>query len=151
MRSNSDELEIVNEIRMALPLLEGLGPGGNLLSAALAAYLAAPPGTTSIEGELGLAPSRGKERWQAVEARQRRDDAIRKLAVFFPSKPAKTIARELTRYSASAWRHDRALASPPAAYLGTAKEWLWRAHHEGSGKVPTTERQIRSVLGNRIP
>jgi hypothetical protein len=61
------------------------------------------------------------------------------------SAQARQIYVATMRYACSAWRFDRDRDVLPAAYMGTAKELLWRAFKSGA-PMPIGERQLRTIL-----
>ena len=104
----------------------------------------------SIEEALGLRPGRGGVPWWREEAMRTRNALLQELSWRFyanasVSGRARQIYLSAMRYSCSAWRFDRNHDALPAAYHGTAKEYLWRAFKSGA-PMPIGERQLRTIL-----
>ena len=104
----------------------------------------------TVEEALGLRFAHGGVPWWREEAIRVRDAALRELGERFfpgisPHAQARRVCTLATRYAASAWRHDRDGENLPDRYLGTAKEYLWRAFASGAA-MPIGERQLRNVL-----
>ncbi len=104
----------------------------------------------TVEEALGLRFAQGGVPWWREEAIRVRDAALRELGERFfpgisPHAQARRVCTLATRYAASAWRHDRDGENLPDRYLGTAKEYLWRAFASGAA-MPIGERQLRNVL-----
>jgi hypothetical protein len=105
----------------------------------------------SVDEAFGLRFARGGVPWWREEAMRKRDAALRELArrhfadlsVAAQASRIRTLA---VRYAASAWLLDKGNGGMPESYVGTAKEWLWRAFASGA-PMPIGERQLRHVLG----
>lgn len=114
----------------------------------LSNFLAHRCGTMDEAFELRF--PRGGVPWWREEAIRKRNAALQELgALFFPelSLHARTerIAELSVRYAATAWRFDRHKESPPPAYPGTPKEYLWQAFASGAA-MPLSRRQLRNIL-----
>ena len=107
----------------------------------------------SLEEALGLAAAAGGEHSRTAAKRALRDEAIRRLAGYFPGLPrtrcAQEIAKLLARYAASRWRVDRARPTMPQIF-GTPRAQLWAALVAGGGRVPRCSR-IRQLLSIGTP
>lgn len=105
-----------------------------------------------LDGAFGLIQAQGGIPWWREEAIRRRDCALRRLwQAVCPqasvTQRARRVAETLRRYGASAWRLDRERPLMPAAYAGTAQEFLWQAFQSGAA-MPLGERQLRTILGD---
>jgi hypothetical protein len=105
----------------------------------------------SIEDALDLRFPRGGVPWWREAAIRERDEALRQLADRhfpdeLPSDKAKNVFRLALRYAASGWRWDQHREGMPENYLGTPREFLWRAFKSGA-TMPIGERRLRTVLG----
>ncbi len=129
---------------------------GRALPEALASWLAASlqiflDGRYSSFAEaFGLKNSRGGISWRSAASIRARNAALRDLASrhfghLSMSNQAKLIHRDSSRYAATAWRFDRQRQSMPAEYVGTSKEFLWRAFKSGAA-MPLCLRQLRTIL-----
>ncbi len=106
----------------------------------------------TVEEALGLRFAQGGVPWWREEAMRVRDAALRELGERFypgisPHAQAQRIYTLAKRYAASAWRIDRDGEHLPDRYLGTAKEYLWRAFASGAA-MPLGERQLRNILAH---
>jgi hypothetical protein len=104
----------------------------------------------SFEEALSLRCGRGGIPWWREDANRARDAALRELAGrYFGLESITARARAVhglaRRYAAAAWRFDRDVKSMPRQYLGTQREWLWRAFVSGA-PMPIGERQLRTIL-----
>jgi hypothetical protein len=104
----------------------------------------------TIEDALGLRSARGGVPWWREEAMRVRNARLQELGQYFYagesiSGQARQIYVAAMRYACSAWRFDRGRDVLPAAYEGTAKEFLWRAFKSGA-PMPIGERQLRTIL-----
>lgn len=108
----------------------------------------------SLDEALGLRFERGGVPWWLEEAMRNRDEALRELARRCGPGQTKTgVARHIhtmtVRYASSAWRFDREREEMPDAYIGTDKEFLWRAFNSG-GPMPLGERQLRNIIAGAV-
>jgi hypothetical protein len=104
----------------------------------------------TLEEAFGLRPTRGGVPWWREEAIRQRNAALRDLCERFynaesVSKQARQIYVATMRYGCSGWRFDRDRLALPADYVGTMKEFLWRAFKSGA-PMPIGERQLRTIL-----
>ena len=104
----------------------------------------------TVDEALGLRFPRGGIPWWREEATRVRDAALRELAArYYSDQPVSVQARRVcslsTRYAASAWRFDEGREAMPCHYVGTVREWLWKAFASGA-PMPIRERQLRNVL-----
>ena len=104
----------------------------------------------TVEEAFGLIFPQGGIPWWREEAIRKRDAALRQLAERFhgdlsPCAQARQIHTIAVRYATSAWRHDRERGDMPGRYLGSIKEYLWRAFTSGAA-MPICERQMRNIL-----
>lgn len=118
------------------------------LGSALQGYL--NRSSRTLEEAFGLIFPKGGVPWWREEAIRKRDAALRELADRFlselsPSSQAQKIRTLAIRYAASAWRSDRGKQRMPSHYVGTAREWIWRAFVSGA-TMPICERQLRNIL-----
>lgn len=105
----------------------------------------------SVDEAFGLRFARGGVPWWREEAMRKRDAALRELARrhfadLSVAAQASRIQTLAVRYAASAWMLDKGDGGMPESYVGTAKEWLWRAFASGA-PMPIGERQLRHILG----
>jgi hypothetical protein len=140
----------IDRLRSIAAACEGgaLGDDGRWLASRLRNYISTTHRGGTLDMALELVPLPGGEPWWATEARQRRDDALRKLAATHYAThpaPARAIAEAATRYSASAWRFDQHRAEPPESYAGTERAVLFTILK--AGPAPT-ERHLRRILAN---
>lgn len=118
------------------------------LGDALGCYLAKEAG--SLEEALGLRYGRGGVPWWREAALRERDAALRAMAEtcfsddISPCCRSQAMADMAQRYGATAWLRDKRLSSMPEQYVGTHKEYLWRAFRSGAA-MPLGERQIRNI------
>ena len=108
--------------------------------------------SNTIEDAFGLRAPQGGVPWWMEDAIRTRDAALRELAKRIQaecsiSAQAQEIRRRALRYAASAWRFDREHAEMPARYVGTFREYLWRAFKSGAA-MPLSERQLRNILAH---
>lgn len=147
-RTPADRLE---EIARRCQVGEPLDPQHSFwLAEAIESYLG--KAATSLEEALGLRYGRGGVPWWREKAIRERDDALRGLAdEFFADlsicNRSREIAKLALRYGASAWRHDRDGRDMSETYVGTPREYLWRAFSSGA-TMPLSERQVRNIVGN---
>ena len=102
----------------------------------------------AVGGDLGWLGDMLAARLESLPAARigRRNDALIDLVGTFPTKAAASAAVELRRYAGSAWKRDRNLASPPAAYLTQPRRLAaFRFMKENDG-VALSEKQIRRIL-----
>ncbi len=103
-----------------------------------------------LEDALGLRWGRGGVPWWMDEAIRARDAALHRLAgMLLPAGSGSARARAVhlrsMRYAGTAWPRDRQLAGMPEAYLGTEREFLWRAFASGAA-MPLGERRLRQIF-----
>lgn len=109
----------------------------------------------NFEEALNLRYGRGGIPWWREDANRARDTALRELARRYLGSHsitarARAVHALAVRYAASAWRFDRDRKDPPRQYLGTSREWLWRAFASGA-PMPIGERQLRTILVDDPP
>ncbi|GJD64415.1 hypothetical protein [Methylobacterium frigidaeris] len=124
-----------------------------VLASRLRAYLEGAPAGATLDGTFGVARVPGHGSWWRAEALDARDAALRALAAAFhagepPARQAAAIRSALLTYAASAWRLDRVETSPPARYIGTAREMLFDALR-ACDEVPSTSHIQRILVGSR--
>lgn len=112
---------------LAAALCEDRAPPADVASEfcrAVGAYLggAAP----TLDDALGLTPQPGEAHWRTQEARQRRDEVLRRAAAEFGLSGAQ-LAAELSSYRCRAWQRDCDLPDYPPRYHGTLWANLWTA------------------------
>ncbi len=105
---------------------------------------------SSVDEALGLRFAHGGVPWWREEAIRIRDAALRDLATCFladlrPSAQARRVHQLSVRYASSAWRFDADVELMPTHYVGTQREFLWRAFKSGAA-MPIGERQLRNIL-----
>jgi hypothetical protein len=133
------------------------GPDGERFRAALACYEREAPAGMTLEDALGLTAAPGTDPWWTIEARQRRDQAIRDFvrAMFgaVDDGVPKAAAKEIRDYQTDVWPRDRIRKVMPEHYRGTPREFLYIAFHEATrisagraGDVPTSVKSIRAIL-----
>jgi hypothetical protein len=88
----------------------------------------------------GAAPSR------PIGGRDARDRELREAARAFLDKPVTRLHTELSRYVTDAWPRDRLVDEMPPRYIGTIREFFYRAmkaHPRAPGR-----RQLSNIVGN---
>jgi len=124
-----EKLRLIERLRFAAGELRAGRPVREIkLGAALVAWLS--DASKTFEEQLGISFWQFGGSWRSIDARHRRDAALRELAATFHAevgrwKAAGEIAEALEKYSGLAWFKDLHLKSPPHKYLGTGKELLW--------------------------
>jgi hypothetical protein len=154
-------LRLLSEL-LALAEAGKLGDDGPLIAAALRRYFEGAPLGVTLDDVFGLTIAPGKEPWWSALARDRRDDALRRLAALFCPLGSigdrETIVRaELRRYERRWQRVDRHRGEMPPDYSGRPEQWLFealRAHsdlHRGAARpvgFPLGTTQLRAILGS---
>ena len=117
------------------------------------AYLDGAAAGATLDGTFGVARVPGHGAWWRAEALDARDAALRALASTFhpgepPARQAAAIRSAMLAYAASAWRLDRVETSPPARYIGTAREMLFDALR-ACDEVPSAAHIRRLLRGSR--
>jgi hypothetical protein len=90
----------------------------------------------TLERAVGLVPMPGNEAWWTIEARERRDRAIRTIAANYCAdlgiaRAARQIAKDGADYQASTWRHDRNRVDMASAITEPKKRLLAEALSTG--------------------
>jgi hypothetical protein len=113
-------------------------------------YLAQAHTGLSLEEAFGLSVGPGGEPWYTRDRRVRRDGELRALVRRFGAPDRSLRDRALwlqhlvRRYEANAWPRDRSASEMPEHYLGTEREYLYRAF--AACTVPTSEKQLWNIL-----
>lgn len=104
----------------------------------------------SLDDVFELKVTAGGVRWWRQEAREARDEAIRRLADrYFGGldlhDQADAIRTAIVLYQGGRWQHDRKCGMPEH-YAGTRDELLYEAFRRGGGNVPESRKQLLRIL-----
>lgn len=143
------QMDLLGEIASRCLIRQGLTEDQMVLLAAVLRKVVSGQCRTIGEA-LGLQSARGGMPYWLEYAVRRRNFALARLAqIHFAglsaSDQARRIAALSTRYAATAWQFDQRREAMPEQYVGTAREWLWRAFASGA-RMPIAHRQLRTIL-----
>lgn len=129
---------------IAARLIEREDADAAWFAAALQEYTAGAPHGLTLGDAFGLRLEPGERPWWQLDAIERRDELLRRIAsTYFPGlagrSAAAAILTALARYEATGWRRDRAYVTPPAALRGDLFRLLRLA-------APLSESTIRRAL-----
>lgn len=114
-------------------------------------YLALASDGMGLEAALGITAGPGQCPWWVVERRALRDGLVRRFAAASfprdsPRAHAKLVSAAISAYRSTSWPRDirNGLAS---CYAGTPRELLFEAFSVADGNMPSSVKQITSILG----
>ena len=104
---------------------------------------------SSLDDALGLRPEPGQRKAPTLARIAERDELLQRAAAeFYPGKrvseQARALHRAITRYAASAWRHERSHIACPAHRAGTVQGVAWEILT--LDEDPPGARQLRRIL-----
>ena len=142
-KASPSDMRPIARVRRACAALVGFADPDVAWLTDLIERYQAEAGSLTLDDALGLSRRGGAGPWWVVEARERRDAAVRELhASFFASLDRPAAAKVILQLS----RRRRESRAPASG----GRDALMDAVLRSSGRFPTTEKGIQAILGNPV-
>lgn len=142
----TDVLTTIGKLRRFASEAHPPGSDAEMVATCLRDYLDGAAAGRALEQAFGIASRRSGERWWVVEARLKRDAALRSLASMFDldsvNSQARRILNAARRYRGGRWKRD---CDSGALYHDPRDQALYQLLQATNGALPS-ERTVRAVL-----